>query len=237
MAQTILICEDDRVLSNLLQQRLRDAGYATVAVREGREALQYAQGASPDMLLLDLVLPDMDGFDVCRRLRAFSSTPVIMISARTGETDRIVGLELGADDYLVKPFGAEEMVARVEAHLRRSLDYSLGLDPGRTLDIGDLHLDPAGREVLLGGNLIHLTPKEFDLLCALAENLGSVVRSSQLLLRVWGYDSAIRTRTLDVHIGRLRTKIEADTSQPRYIVTVPGVGYRLCAPETMSSAT
>lgn len=236
MAQTILICEDDRVLAMYLQDRLRQAGYLTVAVRLGGEAIQQVQQSAPDLMLLDLILPDMDGFDVCRRLRAFSCLPVIMISTRSGEAERIVGLELGADDYLVKPFGAEELVARIEAQLRRARDYAQGLTPGLIMDIGELHLDAGAHEVTITGRHVHLTPKEFDLLCALAEHRGSVVRSGQLLWRVWGYDAEIRTRTLDVHIGRLRAKVEEDTSHPKYILTVPGVGYKLCAPEVMSQA-
>ena len=236
MPQSILICEDDLTLSDLLQRLLKGKGYATLAVREGREALQAVRQSPPSLLLLDLMLPDMDGFDVCRQLRRDCTAPIIMISGRAGETDRIVGLELGADDFLVKPFGVAELVARVDAHLRRAREYAHRGDPGAVIDIGEIHLDREAHEVTLRGQALHLTPKEFDLLCALAENRGSVVRAGQLLLRVWGYDSNIRTRTLDVHIGRLRAKIETDTRHPEYIVTVPGVGYKLCAPQRASRA-
>lgn len=236
MAQSILICEDDAPLAEMLQRLLRDRGYTTRAVRTGAEALRCLSEERPALLLLDLLLPDMDGFDVCRRLRAMHSLPVIMISGRSSELDRVVGLELGADDYLVKPFGARELVARLDARLRRDQRYARQEGPGGIIAIGDLQVDVPAHAASLAGRPLALTPKEFALLQALAENRGTVVRSAQLLKRVWDYDASIRTRTLDVHIGRLRAKIETDTRHPRYLLTVPGVGYRLCAPEPRSEA-
>lgn len=236
MPQTVLICEDDVTLSGTLQTLLQAQGYRTLAVRHGRHALDCLRQEQPALLILDLMLPDMDGFDVCRRLRAHHQIPVIMISGRSGEMDRLVGLEVGADDYLSKPFGPNELVARVQAHLRRATEYSrheVGLG---YKDLGDLRLDRDAHQVLLCGQVLHLTPKEYELLSALAENRGTVVRSSHLLMRVWGYDASIRTRTLDVHIGRLRAKLEDDARQPRYIITVPGVGYKLCAPDGAARA-
>lgn len=236
MVQSILICEDDPALGQALQTLLRNRGYRISLVREGHEALARVAQDPPALLLLDLCLPDMDGFDVCRRLRGQCPVPIMMISGRGGEVDRIVGLEVGADAYLVKPFGANELVARIEAQLRRA-DRAVGAQRlAAGTDIGELHLNLEAHQVLRAGQDLSLTPKEFELLAALAEHRGSVVRSRQLLLQVWGYDASIRTRTLDVHIGRLRAKIEADTRHPRYILTVPGIGYKLCAPDDASAA-
>lgn len=231
MAHSILICEDDITLGEALQGFLRSRGLHVTLVRSGRQALERLRQQPPDLLILDLMLPDMDGFDVCRRLRGHCTLPIIMISGRSGEIDRIIGLELGADAYLVKPFGPTDLAARIDAQLRRCGQYATHSQGDKMVEIGSLRLDVDGHQVWMADQELRLTPKEFDLLASLAEQRGSVVRSSQLLLRVWGYDSSIRTRTLDVHIGRLRAKIEQDTRQPRYILTVPGVGYKLCAPE------
>ena len=235
MPQSILICEDDVVMSDMLQSLLRQRGHHVCAVQLGEQALEYVRQDPPALLILDLMLPDMDGYDVIRRLRLSSPLPVIMISGRAGEIARIIGLELGADDYLVKPFGLTELSARIDAHLRRATQYADG-GPHQIIEIADLRVDLDAHQVTVEGRETHLTPKEFELLSALAEQRGSVVRSAQLLMRVWGYDSSIRTRTLDVHIGRLRAKIEQDTRSPRYIQTVPGVGDKLRAPQTTSTA-
>lgn len=231
MAHSILICEDDAALGETLQGYLRARGFHVTLVCSGHQALERLRQQPPDLLILGLMLPDMDGFDVCRRLRGHCAIPIIMISGRSGEIDRIVGLELGADAFLTKPFGPADLAARIDAQLRRCGQYASQSEGDNMVEIGALRLDVEAHQVWLAENELRLTPKEFDLLAALAEQRGSVVRSSQLLLRVWGYDSSIRTRTLDVHIGRLRAKIEQDTRQPRYILTVPGVGYKLCAPE------
>jgi two-component system, OmpR family, response regulator MtrA len=236
MPHRILVCEDDVVLATTLDRLLRDHGYRTTLCRDGQGALDHLREGDCSLLVLDLMLPDMDGYDVCRRMRHFCHVPVIMISGRGSEVERIVGLEVGADDYLVKPFGVRELVARVDAQLRRTGDYAFRHHSEPSMSLGDLQLDREQHEVSVDGELVHLTPKEYDLLCVLAEHRGTVVRSSQLLLRVWGYDSDIRTRTLDVHVGRLRAKIERDCQHPRMIVTVPGVGYKLCVPEQLARA-
>jgi two-component system response regulator MtrA len=233
MGQTILICEDDVCLSEVLQRQLRAGGYGTRAVGTGGEALERERHEAADLVLLDLMLPDMDGLDVCRRLRALTLAPVIMITGRNSALDRIVGLEVGADDYLAKPFSVRELMARVGAQLRRAQQYARLDGPWGSLVLGDLGIDVEAREATLAGMPLRLTPKEFDLLWALAEERGSVVRSASLLLKVWGYDARIRTRTLDVHIGRLRAKIESDTRHPQRILTVPGVGYKLCVPRQL----
>jgi DNA-binding response OmpR family regulator len=236
MSHRILVCEDDLVLATTLGRMLRDTGYKAAQCRDGRTALRELRDHDYSLMLLDLMLPDMDGFDVCRQMRQSCHIPVIMISGRGAEVDRIVGLEVGADDYLVKPFGVRQLVARIDAQLRRCSQYALRRSARAPVGIGHLCLDHEGHQVLMLGQPVHLTPKEYDLLSVLAENQGSVVRSSHLLLRVWGYDTDIRTRTLDVHIGRLRAKLEPDSRHPRYIITVPGVGYKLCAPKTVPEA-
>ena len=235
MPHHILICEDDAVLALSLQRPLQAHGYQTTLCRDGATALRQLAEETYSLLVLDLILPDMDGFDVCRRMRGGCTIPIIMISGRAGEMDRIVGLEIGADDYLPKPFGVRELVARIDAHLRRSTNYSRRDPDTPIVDLGGLQLDTDEHQVFKDGAPVHLTPKEYDLLCVLAESRGAVVRSSHLLLRVWGYGSGIRTRTLDVHVGRLRAKLEPEPHQPRYLITVPGVGYRLCAPERMAA--
>jgi len=236
MSHRILVCEDDLILATTLDRMLRDTGYKATLCRDGHSALRELHEHDYSLLVLDLMLPDMDGFDVCRHMRCSCHIPVIMISGRGSEVDRIVGLEVGADDYLVKPFGLRELAARIDAHLRRSGEYALRRSVQAPVEVGDLCLDHERHQVLMFDQPVHLTPKEYDLLAVLAENRGSVVRSSHLLLRVWGYDSEIRTRTLDVHIGRLRAKLEGDSRHPRYIITVPGVGYKLCAPRTLPQA-
>jgi len=236
MPHRLLICEDDDMLAGTLRDQLEARGHRVTLCREGQAALARLAEESYSLLLLDLILPDMDGFDVCRLMRKSCHIPVIMITGRRGVVDRVVGLEVGADDYLVKPFGCRELAARIDAQLRRSGAYAACGPATPLLDLGDLQLDPDNHQVLRKGSPVHLTPKEFELLSVLAENRGSVARTPHLLLRVWGYDAAIRTRTLDVHIGRLRAKLEPDPRHPQYIITVPGVGYKLCVPDTSSRA-
>ena len=236
MPHSILICEDDAVLAEAVRTQLAARGYRVTVCREGAEALHLLAEGTYSLLVLDLMLPDMDGFDVCRRLRRSCHLPVVMVTGRRGEVERIVGLELGADDYLEKPFGGQELVARIEAHLRRAQTYTTRGPVSPALDLGRIQLDPDSHQVFRDGQPIHLTPKEYALLAVLAENRGSVSRAAHLLLRVWGYDATIRTRTLDVHIGRLRAKLEPDPRHPQIIITVPGVGYKLCVPKTTSRA-
>lgn len=236
MSRHILICEGDPNQAELLSRLIQAQGYHVTIARQGGETLARAGSENPDLVVLDLTLPDMDGLDVCRRLRATAFMPIILISERSSVLDCVVGLEVGADDYLARPFRTDELLARVEALLRRASVYAQRLGPTETLVQGDLTIDREGREVRLAGRPVHLTPKEFDLLWALAEQRGGVARSESLLLTVWGYDSRIRTRTLDVHIGRLRAKLEFDRRHPQRILTVPGVGYRLCTPRAAEVA-
>ncbi len=237
MPHRILLCTDDMSLAHSLHRQIENKGYRVIVCRTGAAALRFLQQQDFSLLLLDLLLPDMDGFEVCRRLRQDCHIPIIMLSARGEEIDCIIGLEIGADDFVPRPISPCELAARIHARLRRCgrmfVDES---GPAPVLQIGDITLDLAQRQVLRHGQPVHLTPKEFALLAVLAENRGSVVRSSTLLMRVWGYDSHIRTRTLDVHIGRLRAKIEPEPHRPRYIITVSGVGYKLCIPENISEA-
>jgi DNA-binding response OmpR family regulator len=182
----------------------------------------------PDATILDLILPDGDGLDLCAAMRRSAVRPIIILSARTSEADRVCGLELGADDYVCKPFVVEELTARLRALLKRCQRYG-GLEtaPGEVMEVGDLRIDRTRHEVTKRGRPISLTPKEFDLLWTLAQHANHTLSQRWLLWNVWGYDEHIRTRTLDVHIGRLRRKLEDDPSRPKLIITVPAVGYRL----------
>lgn len=228
MRGTALIVEDDGFLHETLCATLASAGLQATAVCTGREALAACEHTDFSLVLLDLCLPDMDGLDVCRELRRRSTVPIIMLTGRQADVDRVVGLEVGADDYLTKPFERAELVARVRALMRRVTEYSQSPTP-RTLQAGPLRIDRDQRRVICRDQEVNLTPKEFDLLCALASRPGHVIPSKQLLWDVWQYPEGIRTRTLDVHIGRLRGKIEVDRRQPELIRTVPGVGYKLDA--------
>lgn len=236
MPHQILLCEDEPALAAGIQRQLEDAGHRVVHCREGVAALRLLSEQSFSLLVLDIMLPDMDGTDVCRRMRGDCHIPVIMISSHGSELDHIVALEVGADDYLARPFGGRELLARVQARLRRCGMYAHCRTLRPVVDLGPMQLDPTNHQLWRHGEPVHLTPKEYELLSVLAEHRGTVVRSAHLLMRVWGYDSGIRTRTLDVHIGRLRAKLEPDTRRPQYILTVPGVGYRLCVPEASEEA-
>jgi DNA-binding response OmpR family regulator len=190
---------------------------------DGAKAIESIQARPPALVILDIMLPEMDGFEVCRRTRAISDVPIIMLTARDDDIDKVVGLELGADDYLTKPFNPRELVARVKAILRRvETRPHAGQDP---MHIGDVTIDPPRREVTISGRLINLRAKEFDLLHTLAENRGLVLKREQLLNLVWGYDFYGQTRTVDVHVAHLRKHLEA--SQNLRIETVTGVGYKL----------
>lgn len=222
---TILIAEDDRTLAETLAYNLQREGYAATIVRTGLEAVVAARSQQPDLILLDLMLPEIDGFDVCRTVRAESAVPIIMLTARDSEVDRVLGLELGADDYVVKPFSLRELLARVRATLRR-VELSNGAEAApRSLTYGDLELRPGPRTVFRGTRQIYLLPREFDLLLYLMRNRGIVLTRNQLLEKVWGEDYIGETRTVDVHVRRLRAKLEKDPSNPQLIQTVHGVGY------------
>jgi two-component system, OmpR family, response regulator ResD len=221
--QTVLIVDDEPIVREVVVSYLRRDGYRTLEAAEGEEACQLAESEQPDLIVLDLMLPGLDGLSVCRRLRSFSQVPVIMLTARGEEADRIVGLEVGADDYVTKPFSPRELAARVRTVLRR-------VNPTQTeqlLKFSDVTIDAPSREVTKGGREVRLTAKEFDLLYFLASHPRRVFSRDQLMHSVWGYDVPVDTGTVTVHVRRLREKIEDNPSQPAHLQTLWGVGYRL----------
>ncbi|MHB0871154.1 MAG: winged helix-turn-helix domain-containing protein [Chloroflexota bacterium] len=224
----ILVVEDERILLDTLRYNLSKAGYEVRTADDGEAALRVARQESPDLVLLDVMLPKVDGFDVCRTLRQESSVPILMLTARDDEVDKVLGLELGADDYLTKPFSLRELMARVKALLRRSeMVLSDGERlAGKPLREGDLEVDLLSHQASRAGTPLHLKPKEFDLLAFLMRRRGQAFSRDQLLQHVWGYDYAGDTRTVDVHVRWLREKVEADPSSPQLIETVRGIGYR-----------
>jgi len=223
----ILVVEDDARLAEAMERMLKAAQYQVTVVHTGDEAVAMAFRDRPDLMVLDIKLPGFDGLEVCRQVRARMFLPILMITgAHTEEQDKVVGLRFGADDYLVKPFGMSEFLARVEALLRRVRVYDAGQQE-RELRVGPLTIDRDAYTATLRGTAIDLTPKEFELLVALAEHPGRVRTREYLLEAVWGYEVPVRTRTLDMHIRRLREKLEEDPAQPKLIQTVIGVGYKL----------
>ena len=224
----ILVVEDDRNLLDTLKYNFRKEGYNVVAAVDGAEALDVARREKPDIIILDIMLPKLSGFEVCRILRKETNIPILMLTAKTDEVDKIVGLEIGADDYMTKPFSMRELLARVGAMLRRSKMTGMEAGPEQAiLQIGDIKVDIARHNASKGTTKLDLTPKEFDLLAFLATNKGLVFSRDRLLEKVWGYDFAGDTRTVDVHIRWLRQKIETDPDNPRHLVTVRGTGYKL----------
>jgi DNA-binding response OmpR family regulator len=221
---TILVVEDETPLREALQQNLVAEGFDVLTAADGVTGLQLARSSAPDLVLLDLLLPGMDGLSVCRVLRKESDVPIIILTARGTEMDKIVGLEMGADDYVVKPFSFGELLARIRAALRRVDRQSQ--TRRTTLQSGDLRVDLISRRVHRGEVEVRLTLKEFDLLAELMRNKGAVLSRDLLLNQVWGYDYYGDSRTVDVHVRWLREKIEDDPSQPKRITTVRGVGYR-----------
>jgi DNA-binding response OmpR family regulator len=219
--ETILVVDDERNIVELAQMYLEQAGYRVESAADGQEALTRARHLRPALVVLDLMLPGLDGWEVCRRLRVDDDVPVIMLTARSDEVDRIVGLELGADDYVTKPFNPRELVARVRAVLRR---YQKSVRPEQVVRVGNLTVDPASREAWLGDRLLNLRPKEFDLLLALAEHEGLVMSRDQILDLVWGFDFPGGTRTVDAHISHLRARLD---SSDITIETHRGIGYKL----------
>jgi len=221
--ETVLVVDDEPNIVELARLYLEAEGYRVVAASDGREALSRVKEIHPALVVLDLMLPELDGWEVCRRLRAESDLPIIMLTARSDDVDKIVGLELGADDYLTKPFNPRELVARVRAVLRRSAPK---LQVDRPLTVGQVTINPAAREVIICGQPVHLRGKEFDLLHTLVQNRGIVLSRSQLLDLAWGYDFYGDTRTVDVHIGQVRRKLKGSDV---HIETVRGIGYKLVA--------
>ena len=225
-APRILLVDDEQPIQTLLSFPLQRDGYEVVQASDGREALSRFDEQAFDLVVLDVMMPRMDGLEVCRRLRARSSVPIIMLTAKSEEIDKVLGLELGADDYITKPFSMREFRSRVKAALRRSGMAQADEDAERPVESGGLRIDPAKRSVTLDGESIATTFVEFEILNALARSPGRVFTRDMLLSRVWG-DSAFRDpRTIDVHIRHLREKIERDAKEPDYIFTVRGVGYR-----------
>ena len=224
--QTILVVDDEANIRELARLYLEKDGFSVVTAMDGEQALAQVRQDPPALMVLDLMLPEVDGWDVCRQIRASSDLPIIMLTARDEDVDKIVGLELGADDYLTKPFNPRELVARVRAILRRTTGRS-GSERERARELGNVRLDPAAREVTVGGKRVALRAKAFDLLLALMDHPNMVLSREQLLDRVWGYDYYGRTRTVDVHVAHLRDKLgESDV----IIETVWGKGYKLVAP-------
>lgn len=226
--QTILVVEDDPNLLATLKYNLQKDGYEVVTAVDGPEAVSTARRINPDLIILDIMLPVLDGFEVCRILRKEMSVPIMMLTAKTEEMDKIVGLEIGADDYMTKPFSMRELLARMRAMLRRTrMAVTPPIEEDSKIRINNLEIDPARHMASLKENLLNLTPKEFDLLSFLARNRGMVFNREQLLEKVWGYDYAGDTRTVDVHIRWLRKKIETNPQKPRYLITVRGTGYKM----------
>ena len=222
--RTVLVVDDELKITRLVRDYLEQAGFVVVIASDGPGALSAARQTQPDLVVLDLGLPGMDGLDVIRSLRSFSNTPVVVITARTEEADRIVGLELGADDYVTKPFSPKELVARIRAVLRRT-DASSG--PSQVLAVGDLTIDGHRHQVTRAGTAIELTTTEFDLLTALARQPGRVFTRGQMLEAIRGVSFASYERAIDAHVKNLRRKLEPDPRNPRYLLTVHGVGYKL----------
>ena len=227
MNEKILVVEDDPNLLETLKYNLEKEGYVVLTAVDGEVALQSARRDKPDLIILDLMLPKLSGLEVCRAVRKEMATAIIMLTARAEETDKIVGLEIGADDYMTKPFSLRELTARVRALLRRLKMVETPTAEGDTLlTVADIEIDISRHLVSKKGKVLELTPKEFDLLVFLVKNKSLVFSRDQLLERVWGYEYAGDTRTVDVHVSWLRRKIEADPAHPRHLLTVRGVGYK-----------
>lgn len=219
----ILIVEDEAPLADTIAYNLREEGYKVVIAKDGMTALELLKQEAPDLVLLDLMIPKIDGLEVCRNIRRNSTIPVIILTAKSREVDKVVGLEVGADDYITKPFGMLELIARIRAALRRSKGIST---QSEILSAHDIEIDSAKHTVLFHGNEIVLRPKEFDLLHLLMSNRGRVIERSSLLDNIWGEDEYIDAGTVDVHIRRLREKVEENPSKPVRVLTVRGIGYK-----------
>ncbi len=232
MSEKVLVVEDEPTLVETLEYNLSRQDYEVLTAMDGQSALDVARKERPDLIVLDLMLPGLDGIEVCRILRQEMSMPILMLTARDEEVDKVVGLEVGADDYMTKPFSMRELMARVKALLRRErlireeISAENGIRDEQTLTFDDLRIDMSRREVTRGGENLHLKPREYDLLTFLARHRGMVLSRDLILERVWGWDYDGGSRTVDVHVHWLREKIEPDPKTPTRIVTVRGVGYR-----------
>jgi len=235
MAEKILVVDDEVSLQETLAYNLKKQGYEVQTTGDGTEALELARELEPDLIILDVMLPGLDGFEVCRILRKEMSTPVLMLTARDDEIDRVVGLEVGADDYLAKPFSMRELLARVKAMLRRVrlIREEVSQDGGKDgkpkaeiMEFDNLKIDMTRREITVDGEVVAFKPKEYELLTFLAQHQGQVLSREFILERVWGWDFIGDSRTVDVHVRWLREKIESDPANPQRIITVRGAGYR-----------
>jgi DNA-binding response OmpR family regulator len=223
MARTILVVDDEPTLRETLAEALDADGFRVLTAADGREALSRFREHQPDLVVLDLMLPELSGIEVCRIIRGESGVPIVMLTAKTSELDKVVGLELGADDYVTKPFSLRELTARIRALLRRT--EQLAEAPTPLVELGALTVDLAGHRLLRGGERVPLKPKVFELLAYLLRHPGQVLTREQLLEHVWGYDYAGETRTVDVHVHWLRAAIEPAPAEPVYLHTVRGIGY------------
>jgi DNA-binding response OmpR family regulator len=229
MARSILVVDDERTLRETLADSLEAEGFSVFQAADGREAIEQFRRHHPDLILLDLMLPELSGTEVCRIVRAESGVPILMLTAKSAEVDKVVGLELGADDYVTKPFSFRELLARIRALLRRS-DQAAPPEAD-SVELGAVKVDLSGRRLLRGREVLAVKPKAFELLAFLLRNAGHVFTRDELLEKVWGYDYAGESRTVDVHVHWLRAQIEDDPANPVYLETVRGVGYVLRRPD------
>ncbi|HET7728071.1 MAG TPA: response regulator transcription factor [Candidatus Limnocylindrales bacterium] len=225
MARTILVVDDEPTLRETVIEALEADGYRAVGAADGRQALEVFRAEQPDLVLLDLMLPELSGVEVCRIIRAESAVPIVMLTAKDSEVDKVVGLELGADDYVTKPFSLRELSARIRALFRRAERADATNRPAALVELGAVQVDIAGHRLLRDGESLPIKPKAFELLVFLLRHPGQVFTRDQLLEHVWGYDYAGETRTVDVHIHWLRSQIEEDPGSPAFLHTVRGVGY------------
>lgn len=221
----ILVVDDESSIVNIISYNLKKEGYEVITAEDGETALNLAFSANPDLILLDIMMPVMDGYEVCRKIREKSNVPIIMLTARADEVDKVIGLEIGADDYVTKPFGNRELIARVKANLRRSVAKEVEQNDSNIRTYGELTINLDRYEVTKRGEVINLTMREFDLLIFLSSQKSSIFTRENLLEKVWGYEYFGDVRAVDVTIRRLREKIEDDPSKPKYIITKRGIGY------------
>ncbi len=229
MGRTVLIVDDEKSIVDILSFNLRREGFETIAAYDGHEGLSIAQNRNPDLVLLDVMLPHLDGFEVCRRLRESSNIPIIMLTAREEETDKVLGLDLGADDYITKPFSIKELMARVKANIRRNETLAqMSETPetsGQIIEIADFAIDTGKYEIFKGPDRLELTLREYEIVKYLASQPGRVCSREEMMSKIWNYDYFGDLRAVDVAVRRLREKIEENPAEPRYIITKRGVGY------------
>ena len=225
----VLVVDDEASIVNIIAYNLKKEGYDIITAEDGEAGLELALTENPDLILLDIMMPKMDGYEVCRKVREKSNVPIIMLTARADEVDKVIGLEMGADDYVTKPFGNRELIARVKAHLRRSAAKDIPSEKSNIQNFGDLSIDFDRYEVTKRGEVINLTMREYELLTFLSTQKSQIFNRGTLLEKVWGYEYFGDVRAVDVTIRRLREKIEDDPSKPRFIITKRGIGYYFSA--------